>query len=266
MKTRAITGFFFVLVMLAAVIFNAYAFSLFFLVLALLSQAEFYRMIASAAIRPQVKGGMLLGAAAFVLTILIAIFSFSSTYLLIIVPFAIGIYLFELYRKASQPFLNIAFTFFGLIYAVVPFLFFYLLGFLEGGYEYIYPLSFLLLLWTNDTGAYLVGMQFGKHKLFERHSPKKTWEGFIGGLVLSVLVALTIHHYFGKIDVIEWVGMGLIISVFGTMGDLTESMLKRSLQVKDSGTLLPGHGGLLDRFDGLLISAPLVYVFLKLLI
>ncbi|GAA4802761.1 phosphatidate cytidylyltransferase [Olivibacter ginsenosidimutans] len=266
MKTRAITGFFFVLVLLAAVLFSAYAFSIFFLIVALLSQAEFYKMITSDQIKPQVIGGLVLGAVVFSLSIMVTLFAIPSKLLLLVIPFAIGIYLLELYKKNTHPFLNIALTFFGLIYAVLPFIFFYKLGFLMQDYQYSYPLSFLLLLWTNDTGAYLVGKQFGKHKLFERHSPKKTWEGFIGGLVLSVLVAIVIHHYFGGLTVFQWIGVGLIISIFGTMGDLTESMLKRSLQVKDSGSLLPGHGGLLDRFDGLLVAAPLVYVFLKLLI
>ncbi|MNY33104.1 Phosphatidate cytidylyltransferase [compost metagenome] len=122
----------------------------------------------------------------------------------------------------------------------------------------------MILLWTSDTGAYLAGRSLGKHKLFERISPKKTWEGFIGGIVLAVLVSLCLAHYFETIPQWQWIIVAMIIAVFGTLGDLVESMLKRSLNVKDSGHILPGHGGLLDRFDGLLIAGPLVYLFLFL--
>jgi len=121
------------------------------------------------------------------------------------------------------------------------------------------------MLWANDTGAYLSGRSFGKHKLFERISPNKTWEGFIGGILLAVVIALNLEHYFGALSKWEWVTMAVIIGVFGTLGDLVESMLKRSLGVKDSGNILPGHGGLLDRFDGLLMAAPLVFFFLLML-
>jgi phosphatidate cytidylyltransferase len=107
-------------------------------------------------------------------------------------------------------------------------------------------------------------MSFGKTKLFERHSPKKTWEGFFGGMALSILAALILGHYFQGIHTWQWVISSILIVVFGTYGDLSESMLKRSYQIKDSGNILPGHGGLLDRFDGLLLAAPLVYTFLSL--
>ena len=121
------------------------------------------------------------------------------------------------------------------------------------------------MLWANDTGAYLVGVKFGRTKLFERHSPKKTWEGFIGGALISAGVALIISHYFTELEWQQWVIMAVLISFFGTTGDLIESMFKRSINVKDSGGILPGHGGLLDRFDGLFLAVPVVYAYLYLI-
>jgi len=264
MKTRAITGFFFVLVMLAAVLLGDYTFSVFFLLLALFSLAEFYKMVGREDVRPNILAGELVGASVFISLILSTLGLTPLSLGLLAIPFLILIYVNELYRRSGNPILNIGITIFGIIYTVVPFIFFYSLGFLDGNYHYFYPLSFLLMLWANDTGAYLVGMKFGRHKLFERHSPKKTWEGFFGGLLLSIVVACILSHYFQSISIFHWSAVAVIIAVFGTMGDLTESMLKRSLNVKDSGSLLPGHGGLLDRFDGLLVAAPLVYVFLRL--
>lgn len=266
MKTRAITGFFFVLVMLASVLFGAYTFSIFFIVLALLSLSEFYRLVDKDEARPDQVAGLLLGAAVFVP---IALSFLDLTHVIpwfLPVPFVVLAYIRELYRRNEQPFYNIALTFLGVTYAVMPFIFFFCLGFLQGSYNHYLPMSFLFMLWANDTGAYLVGRKLGKTKLFERHSPKKTWEGFIGGMLLSVIVSLILHRYSVDLAVWKWCTMAVIISIFGTLGDLTESMLKRSFHVKDSGSLLPGHGGLLDRFDGLLVAAPLVYCFLKLVI
>lgn len=121
------------------------------------------------------------------------------------------------------------------------------------------------MLWANDTGAYLFGVKLGKHRLFERHSPKKSWEGFIGGIFTSVLVGYIISYYFTDYAFYHWLIMAFIISCFGTLGDLVESMFKRSIEIKDSGKILPGHGGLLDRFDGLLLSAPVIFVYLYLI-
>jgi len=264
MKTRAITGFFFVLVMLASVLLGAYTFSVFFLLLALFSLAEFYRLIDGKNIQSDKMAGTLLGASVFGIFVLNSLEFISIIYILFAVPFIALVYIRELFRKAENPFSNIGFTFFGIIYTIIPFLFFFNLGFIEGKYAYTYPLGFLLLLWTNDTGAYLVGVKFGKHKLFERHSPKKTWEGFFGGLMLCIIVGAIISSYFTSLEMWKWIVVGIIIAVFGTLGDLTESMLKRSFHVKDSGSLLPGHGGLLDRFDGLLVAAPLVYLFIRM--
>ena len=125
-------------------------------------------------------------------------------------------------------------------------------------------IGFFLLIWANDTGAYLTGVSFGRHRLMERISPKKTWEGFFGGAVLAGLVAWLLSGWLGVVDKTHWIIIAAIISVAGTYGDLIESMLKRSIGVKDSGTIMPGHGGFLDRFDSAIISFPLVYLFITL--
>jgi phosphatidate cytidylyltransferase len=123
--------------------------------------------------------------------------------------------------------------------------------------------GFFLLLWANDTGAYLTGISLGRHRLMERISPKKSWEGFIGGMVIAVLVAWFISGWLGVVSRYSWIIISVIISIAGTYGDLAESMLKRSLGVKDSGTIMPGHGGFLDRFDSTVISFPLVFLFIS---
>jgi len=125
-------------------------------------------------------------------------------------------------------------------------------------------LGFFFLLWANDTGAYLTGILVGKHRLLERISPKKTWEGFFGGLITSVAVAWLLSGWLGEVTASGWIIIAVIVSVAGTYGDLAESMLKRSTGVKDSGTIMPGHGGFLDRFDSAIISFPLVYLFISL--
>ncbi|RRN77172.1 phosphatidate cytidylyltransferase, partial [Pseudoxanthomonas sp. SGD-10] len=170
-----------------------------------------------------------------------------------------------LYKYSKNPFSDIGYTFLGIIYTVVPFIFYHAIAFISGEYNSNLALGFFLMLWSSDTGAYLFGVKFGKRRLFERHSPKKSWEGFFGGVLVSVIVAVIISRFYTEYATIHWVIMALIISCFGTMADLVESMFKRSINVKDSGSILPGHGGVLDRFDGLLISAPLVFVYLYLI-
>jgi phosphatidate cytidylyltransferase len=267
MKTRAITAFFFTLVMLGSVFLGADVFTVFYLLLSLAGLYEFYKLVNTAGIKPNKGLGLASGFFLFGYIAAFPFFPFNGKYLLLAIPIAFLVFILELYRKEKNPFTNIGYTFLGLVFVVVPFGFFYSLGFLVNlDYNYHVPLSFMLMLWASDTGAYLFGRKLGKTKLFERHSPKKTWEGFGGGIFMSVLVAVIVSFLFKEIALPVWIGMAVIIVSLGTLGDLVESMLKRSLDVKDSGTILPGHGGLLDRFDGLLIAAPMVYVYLYLLL
>lgn len=142
---------------------------------------------------------------------------------------------------------------------------FYVNNGFTNNYSFQIILGFFILLWVNDTGAYLAGRFFGKHKLFERISPNKTWEGSIGGTLVTVAGAYILSIFFTNLNLTNWVVLSILVAVFGGLGDLAESMLKRSLGVKDSGKLLPGHGGVLDRIDGLLLSVPFVYSYLHLI-
>ncbi|MFB9841245.1 phosphatidate cytidylyltransferase [Mucilaginibacter ginsenosidivorans] len=266
MKTRAITGFFFIIVMLASMLLGGYVFDAFYLLLAILALIEFYRLIKGTGFSP----AQVLGVCTGILVYLAGALVSSSAndvphgYLLVLVPITAAVFIQELYRKSATPFANIGYTFLGVIFVVVPFSFFHALGYtrLLGDYCFHIPLGFFIMLWANDTGAYLSGYFFGRTKLFERHSPKKTWEGFIGGVLISAAAGYILSIFYRELTWYQWVTVAVLISSFGTLGDLVESMFKRSINVKDSGNILPGHGGLLDRFDGLLLAAPIVYTYL----
>jgi len=273
MKTRAITGFFFVLVMLGSVLLGQYVFGVFYLVLSTFVLYEFYTLVSQSVAKPDIPVGILNGAllyAGFALLIysdnmtLPILLSYKATYsLLFLLPVTFTVvFIRQLFKQAMLPFNNVAYTFLGIVLVIAPFTFFHALAYLHGAYNFHFPLAFLVLLWANDTGAYLVGRRFGKTKLFERHSPKKTWEGLIGGIIISAGIALIFAHFYDDLLWNQWVSVAIIISCFGTLGDLVESMFKRSINVKDSGGILPGHGGLLDRFDGFLLAAPVVYTYL----
>ncbi len=267
MKTRAITGFFFVIVMLASVLLGQYTFGIFYLVLSFLCLREFFGLVKQSGSQPNYSAGLANGIYIYAIFALIT-YDGDPIYhkLIFLLPVTLSaIFIQELYKKAEKPFINIGYTFTGLLYVIVPFTFFHALAYLGGSFNFHVPLAFLIMLWANDTGAYLSGYFFGRTKLFERHSPKKTWEGFIGGVFISAGAAYIISLFYADLVWSEWVFMAALISCFGTLGDLVESMFKRSLNVKDSGGILPGHGGLLDRFDGLFLSAPIVYAYLYLI-
>lgn len=265
MLTRAITGLFFIIVLIGALLLGEVVFTVFFSLVGLGALYEFFGITKSEDNKPNLLLGML---AAVALTVLVGMHCLGYIpfkFVWLAIPFFALIFIVSLYQKSKLPFNDISYTLLGIMYACIPFIFFVALGFIQGTFNHYIPLGFLIILWANDTGAYLSGRSFGKHKLFERISPNKTWEGFIGGVIFAMLIALNLAQYFGSLQKWEWVTMAAIIGIFGTLGDLVESMLKRSLGVKDSGSILPGHGGLLDRFDGLLIAAPLVFLFLLML-
>ena len=176
----------------------------------------------------------------------------------------------ELYLKAKDPINNWAYTMLPQLYIALPFSTINVLAFPQAGqYSFVLPLSVFVFLWMNDTGAYCVGSLLGRHKLFPRVSPGKSWEGSIGGGVLvigvAVLVWWLLEQYApesSQLNVWHWMGLGLTVVVFGTWGDLVESLLKRTLGIKDSGSILPGHGGMLDRFDSSLLAIPAAVIYL----
>lgn len=150
-------------------------------------------------------------------------------------------------------------------YIITPFTFLILMPFINGVYHPNLIISIIVLIWVNDSFAYLVGRKFGKTKLFERVSPKKTIEGFIGGLVFAIFTGVIIGKYSNEFSVVNWVVIAIIVAVFGTLGDLIESKFKRQANVKDSGKIMPGHGGLLDRLDSLYFLSPFVYLYIHFL-
>lgn len=172
--------------------------------------------------------------------------------------------LVELFRDKADGFNRIALAVFATIWIGLPFALLPYIGTLNGTYTGWIVLGFFFLLWTNDTGAYLSGRSFGKHKLAPKISPGKTIEGFIGGVLLALVLAYFLPVITGELTETRWIVIALIIAVFSNAGDLVESMLKRSCGVKDSGSILPGHGGILDRFDGVLLAVPVILAYLLL--
>ena len=185
------------------------------------------------------------------------------------------IYLFvsELYTKNKNAIHDLSYTMLGQMYVALPLSMINVLAFrtaTDGNihFYYLLPLSVFIFLWTNDTGAYCVGSLFGKHKLFPRISPAKSWEGSIGGgtlvLFAAFLVSILDQSYgnLSGLNTLQWLGLGLVVTISGTWGDLVESLIKRTLGIKDSGTILPGHGGMLDRFDSSLLAIPASAVYI----
>lgn len=173
----------------------------------------------------------------------------------------------ELYLKHEKPIHNWAYSMLSQMYVALPLSLLNVLAFnwgVEGNvsYNYILPLSVFVFIWLNDSGAYCAGMLFGKHRLFERISPKKSWEGSVGGTIVAVATSVVLWHFFPILSLPVWIGLALTVVVFGTWGDLCESLFKRTLGIKDSGHFLPGHGGFLDRFDSTLMAVPAAVVYL----
>lgn len=175
----------------------------------------------------------------------------------------------ELYLKQDDPIQDWAYTMLSQMYIALPFSLLNVLAFTANGsgvvaFNTLLPLSVFVFLWVNDTGAYCVGSLLGRHKLFPRISPGKSWEGSIGGAVFVLAAAWAVSYFLDGVMLAlpQWLGLGLVVVVFGTWGDLVESLFKRTLGIKDSGSILPGHGGMLDRFDSSLLAIPAAVVYL----
>ena len=219
----------------------------------------------------------------FICTVAGVYFFFAMTYFcsdlyagvaksVVFIPYLITIiYLLiaELYLKQDDPIQDWAYTMLSQMYIALPFSMLNVLAFTSDSsgvvvFNTLLPLSVFVFLWMNDTGAYCVGSLIGRHKLFPRISPGKSWEGSIGGAVVVLAVAAAISIYIDNVMLTlpQWLGLGLVVVVFGTWGDLVESLFKRTLGIKDSGSILPGHGGMLDRFDSSLLAIPAAVVYL----
>jgi phosphatidate cytidylyltransferase len=268
---RIITGLLGSAGIIAAVCYSPWTYFLVFLFICTSALWEFYKLAGLDGMVPQKAFGTLCGVFVFALSFFIEMGLISYRYYFLIFPLVSFVYMIKLYKKFERkPFTNIAFTFLGIFYVAVPFALLNIAAFENGTYNYQIMFGCLFILWASDTGAYFAGTFFGKSKLFERISPKKSWEGFFGGAALAMVFAVALPYFFESIGqhstltLFNWIMVGLIIIVGGTFGDLVESLLKRSIEIKDSGDSLPGHGGFLDRFDGLLISAPFIVAYVEI--
>ena len=271
---RTITGLSMVFLILAALYLDRYFFAGIFLVVLVLGLLEFYSITGTMQCEPQKWTGTAVGALIY---LIITGFFFISlqhgllvigAFLVLTLPLLFIPLISELFRKKEKPILNVAVTVFGIIYLALPLSLLNLMNDPGGGMIFqrfpAYLTSYFLITWIYDTGAYLVGRSFGRHKFFERISPKKTWEGTIGGIVVAVAAALGLYYISEGTELISFLALTLLVVVFGTFGDLAESLFKRSLGLKDSGSILPGHGGILDRFDTIFVSAPFVFLYFVL--
>lgn len=261
---RTISALVFVAVVLGAALLGPWPFALVFATITAISLSELYRMVQQAGVHPQTLWGMVAGVAIFAWAALRSMQLVPAALAYAIIPMVGLTFVAELFRAKEQPLQNIGLTLLGWLYVAAPMAMLCFMVNTANGYIYKYLIAMLLLVWGNDTGAYLLGMAIGRHRMFPRISPKKSWEGFAGGLVATAVVALALWSIFGD-TLPQWLLLGGVVCVFGVLGDLVESMFKRAVGAKDSGTLMPGHGGLLDRFDALLLAAPMVFVCLKMM-
>ena len=269
---RALTGIIFVVVLISAIYIHPIFFLILFCIITGLTLWEFGGLVkhyenANLQRTVNVLGGVYLFIATFVYANGLTDGKIFLPYLLFIMLTMIA----ELYYKAPNPINNWAFTLFAQVYCAGSFSILNFIGAEPGtpgvmSYTPLFIMAIFIFVWLDDTGAYLVVSLIGKHKLFERISPKKSWEGFFGGLILSLASSQAFAWFAPEINRMNWLGLAATVVLFGTWGDLIESLLKRTLGVKDSGNVLPGHGGMLDRFDSVMLAVPASYIYIELFI
>lgn len=269
---RALTGIIFVVVLVSAICIHPIFFLILFCIITGLTLWEFGGLVkhyenANLQRAVNVLGGVYLFIATFVYANGLTDGKIFLPYLLFIMLTMIA----ELYYKAPNPINNWAFTLFAQIYCAGSFSMLNFIGAEPGtpgvmSYTPLFIMAIFIFVWLDDTGAYLVGSLIGKRKLFERISPKKSWEGFFGGLILVLASSQAFAWFAPEISRLNWLGLATTVVLFGTWGDLIESLLKRTLGVKDSGHILPGHGGMLDRFDSVMLAVPTSYIYIELFI
>ena len=256
---RSITGLLFGIIVLGSIFYGPYTQISIFSLFMLLGLIEYYRLFDHHPIVKISKEiGIFIGVFIFSLLIGISLKILPIISITIIFPLFFTLILNELWKKQENPIVNISVLVFGIIYIVIPFYLTIDLN-LRDTSDLPLVVGMFLLIWTNDCFAYCIGRLLGKRKLFERISPNKTWEGAIGGIVFTLILGYIIGAYINKGEELFWVVSALIIAPCSIYGDLLESLFKRSLNIKDSGTILPGHGGILDRFDAALFAIPFFY-------
>ncbi len=275
---RTLSGAVFIAVVISSIMLHPYAYAGVFLVVLVWALLEFYDIITLERVLVNQYIGVLIGIVLFgasflyaqgdVFTIFNAQIEISGKVFLILIPLVVFLFINQLYSEYKNPFRSIAYTLLGVMYIALPLSLCNMMVFPYHTQQYVSDilLGFFILLWANDTFAYVTGMLFGKNRLFERISPKKSWEGFWGGLICTVALSLLVAQLFPVLSFVNWIVVAVLIVVFGVYGDLIESLLKRNLHIKDSGHFLPGHGGILDRFDSVLVAAPMVFFYLSLFV
>lgn len=271
LAVRTLSGAVLAAVMLGAIAWSQWSFGLLLAALTVGGMLEFYALAAKRGNAPQRVIGLVTGLVLFALNFAFisddieilggarGIFAAGMAFLLLLFPV---MFVCELWRRRENPAADIGVTLMGVFYVALPFsLMAYFPIIATEQWEPRVMFGYVFIIWANDVFAYLVGMSLGRHRLFERLSPKKSWEGFFGGLAGAVGMGLLAGHLLGA-SLWAWAGLALVAAVAGVAGDLAESMFKRAAGVKDSGALIPGHGGVLDRFDAMLLSAPFVFVYM----
>ena len=275
LMVRTLSGLVLVAVFVGAVLGSQWSFGALLLLILVGGQTEFYKLARETGLSPQRWMGLAVGVLLFALNFIVfRQFSRSVTdeaggavlYLLLYIGLLLPtLFVCELFRRSATPLANLGATLLGVLYVAVPLSLLLYVPVLagDGVWRPETVLCYIFIIWANDVFAYLVGMTFGRHRLCERLSPKKSWEGFFGGLAGAVATGLAAAY---ALDANYWVwgGLALVASLSGVAGDLVESMFKREAGGKDSGQVIPGHGGVLDRFDALLLSAPYVFLYLLL--
>lgn len=273
--TRSITGLLFVAVILGATWFSQVSFRGLILIGTILTLLEFYRLVNENVSRwvlyADILGGTYLVGILFLLHNtqpgIPGIYLFSPYIIYLLYTFVVRLYL-----KEENPIKSLSLSLMGQIYVALPLgLLSYIAyppleaQYLLMPYNALMVIAFFSFIWINDTGAYIVGSLLGKHRLFERISPKKSWEGFFGGVIFTMVAGWVWSTQCSFLNTEQWIVLSAIVAIFSTWGDLCESLLKRTLHVKDSGQILPGHGGLLDRLDSVLLATPAAVIYLYLI-
>jgi phosphatidate cytidylyltransferase len=266
---RTFSGIVYLVLIIGALLLGKIAFAIVFLILGLLALYEFYRISRSAGGNPLVAAGLAIGAFLFIIAFGNASGMVSSAAWFIVPVLVIFLLVFAMLTGKKDIFKELGITILGLVYIILPLCTMNYLVFHEAfasGYTHRIVLGILILVWINDTGAFLAGISLGRHRLLPSVSPKKSWEGAIGGTLLTLATALWLNRLMGMLSMTDWIVLALIVSVFGVLGDLVESMFKRNADVKDSGSLIPGHGGILDRIDSILFVMPVSMAYLSVFI
>ncbi|MEG1622005.1 MAG: phosphatidate cytidylyltransferase [Alistipes sp.] len=275
LTVRTGTGFVLLLVVFGSIFLSKWSFGALLLVILIGSLREFYRMARRGGIAPQRTFGMVTGALFFIVNFIVFLYLEKETGgqamfialagMLLVLLLAIPLmFVVALNHRCKNPIADLGATFVGLLYIAMPMSLLLYIPILADQNMVWNPwvmLLYMMLIWANDVCAYLVGVSFGRHHICERISPKKSWEGFFGGIIGALAMGLLSAYILGG-NLAIWLGLALVVAITGVLGDLVESMFKRSAGVKDSGRIMPGHGGWLDRFDALILSAPFAFVYL----